>query len=238
MENIVEFEVLGEYALFSDPLTRMGGEKSTYQIPTYEAMKGILSSVYWKPTIIWIIDQVRVMNLIRTQTRSAKPVNFSGGNSLSIYTYLVDVRYQVRAHFIWNLNRPDLEQDRNENKHYFVAKRMIEHGGRRDIFLGTRECQGYVLPHRFGEGQSAYGGSGNIDFGLMFHGFDYPDEFGKDVFRARFWRPLMTDGVITFPLPEQCTISREIRKMKATPPLTCGLDEGNLLEEFPQGGKS
>ena len=44
--NIVEFEVYGDYALFSDPLMRLGGEKCSYQIPTYEALKGILSSVY------------------------------------------------------------------------------------------------------------------------------------------------------------------------------------------------
>ena len=54
--NTVEFEVTGEYALFSDPITRVGGEKFTYQVPTYEALKGILQSVYWKPTLIWIID--------------------------------------------------------------------------------------------------------------------------------------------------------------------------------------
>lgn len=52
----------------------------------------------------------------------------------------------MRGHFEWNLNRPDLAADRNENKHYFIAKRMLERGGRRDIFLGTRECQGYVEP--------------------------------------------------------------------------------------------
>jgi CRISPR-associated Cas5-like protein len=42
--NNVEFLVYGDYALFSDPITRVGGEKSTYQIPTYEALKGIMSS--------------------------------------------------------------------------------------------------------------------------------------------------------------------------------------------------
>ena len=99
--------------------------------------------VYWKPTILWIIDKVRIINKIKTQTQSIKPINYvGGGSSLSIYTYLSDVEYQVQAHFEWNMNRHDLEKDRNENKHYFVTKRMIERGGRRDIFLGARECQG------------------------------------------------------------------------------------------------
>ncbi|MFR6711682.1 MAG: hypothetical protein ACLUSX_11290 [Ruminococcus sp.] len=34
--NTIEFEVCGDYALFSDVLTRPSGEKCTYDIPTYE----------------------------------------------------------------------------------------------------------------------------------------------------------------------------------------------------------
>ena len=74
MENKVEFKVHGKYALFTDPLTKIGGEKCSYQVPTYQALKGILESVYWKPTIVWIIDKVRVMKPIRTQSRSTKPL--------------------------------------------------------------------------------------------------------------------------------------------------------------------
>ena len=84
MENRVEFKVYGKYALFTDPLTKIGGEKCSYQIPTYQALKGILESVYWKPTIIWFIDKVRIMKAIRTQTRSAKPLNYGGGEAYSI----------------------------------------------------------------------------------------------------------------------------------------------------------
>lgn len=67
--NTVEFQVYGKYALFTDVLTRTGGERCTYMIPTYEALKGILHSVYWKPTLVWIIDSVRIMNPIRTVRR-------------------------------------------------------------------------------------------------------------------------------------------------------------------------
>lgn len=231
-ENRVEFKVCGKYALFTDPLTKIGGEKCSYHIPTYEALKGVLSSVYWKPTIIWIIDMVRVMKRIRTQTRSAKPIEYGGGNSLAIYTYLADVEYEVQAHFEWNVNRKDMEKDRNENKHFFVAKRMIDKGGRRDVFLGARECQGYVEPCKFGEGKSDYDDYGEIAFDLMFHGFDYPDEIGKDELHARFWRPKMVDGKIDFIRPEACTIRKVVRSMKANPPESVGLEEDGLLEGF------
>ena len=128
IRNSVEFQVSGAYALFSDPVTRVGGEKCTYQIPTYEALKGIMHSIYWKPTITWIIDEVRIMNPIQTETKAIRPISYNGGNDLSYYTYLKDVCYQVRAHFEWNENRPELREDRNENKHHNIAKRMIQRG--------------------------------------------------------------------------------------------------------------
>lgn len=213
MENSIEFCVEAKYALFTDPVTRIGGEKSTYQVPTYEALKGITSSIYWKPTLIWVIDSVRVMNKIRTESKNVKPLKYNGGNDLSIYTYLRDIKYQVKAHFEWNMKRTDLEQDRNEDKHYQIAQRMLKKGGRRDIFLGARECQGYVEPCKFGSGESAYDNEDSFSFGLMFHGFDYPDEQEKDMLSVRFWNVEMKKGVITFPRPEACTIRRDIRKM-------------------------
>jgi CRISPR-associated protein Cas5d len=238
-QNSVTFKVWGRYALFTDPLTRIGGEKYSYQVPTYEALKGILSSVYWKPTITWVIDRVRVMSPIRTQPRSAKPIKYqSGGNDLSIYTYLADVAYQVEAHFEWNENRADLAHDRNDHKHYWVSRRMIDRGGRRDVFLGTRECQAYVEPCRFGEGEGFYDRyPGELSFGLMFHGFDYPDESAPGEFWARFWRATMIEGVIKFPHPNDTNeiVRRFIRSMKANPPATIGLAEEGLLQGYVEG---
>lgn len=248
MENKVEFKVHGKYALFTDPLTKIGGEKCSYQIPTYQALKGILESVYWKPTIVWYIDKVRVIKAIRTQTRSTKPLNYSGVypsardlskkevpfNTLAIYTYLSDVEYQVQAHFEWNMNRPDMENDRNENKHYFVAKRMIERGGRRDIFIGTRECQGYVEMCKFGEEKSFYDEYGDLSFDLMFHGFDYPDESGKSELNSRFWRPKMQNGIIEFERPEKCTIKKFVKSMSAKTITSVGLNEEDILEGYSE----
>lgn len=237
MENKVEFKVSGKYALFTDPLTKIGGEKCSYQIPTYQALKGILESVYWKPTIVWIIDKVRVVKPIRTQTKSAKPIKYGGGgNDLSIYTYLSDVEYQVQAHFEWNLNRKDMENDRNENKHFFIANRMIERGGRRDIFLGTRECQGYVEPCRFGEDDGFYDNYGELRFDLMFHGFDYPDETGKNELYARFWRPKMVNGIIEFVKIQDCQVRKFVKEMPIKEIASVGVEEEGLLEGFAEGG--
>lgn len=216
--NIVEFEVYGDYALFSDPIMRVGGEKCTYQVPTYEALKGILSSLYWKPTIVWIIDKVRVINPIQTEVKGIRPIKYTGGNDLSFYTYLKNCRYQIMAHFEWNENRPELIGDRNENKHHCIAKRMIEKGGRRDIFLGTRECQGYVVPCKFGEGEGHYDNIQELAFGLMYHGITYADEAfseeTKNCMTARFWYPKMQNGVINFLRPEKCPLYKKLRPME------------------------
>lgn len=220
-QNEVTFQVTGDYALFSDPITRVGGEKCSYPIPTYEALKGILASVYWKPTIIWIIDEVRVMEPITMEVKGIRPIKYNGSNDLAYYTYLKKCCYQVRAHFEWNENRPELEKDRNENKHHQIALKMIRRGGRRDVFLGTRECQGYVEPCVFGEGAGAYDDTPRLDFGLMYHGITYPDEAYSDEtagwMTARFWKPVMEQGRIRFLRPEECTICKPLREMKIKP---------------------
>ncbi len=214
MENSITYRVYGKYALFTDPITRIGGEKTSLFIPTYQALIGITEGIYWKPTIKWKIDSVRVLNPIRTESKGIRPINYSGGNDLSYATYLSDVSYVVKAHFEQNHNRPDLADDYIEHKHYWIAKRCLEKGGRRDIFLGTRECAAYIEPYDFDQNKGFYNGYGSMEFGLQFHSFSYPDDNGENKFYARFWRPKMIDGVIEFCKPEECSIVKEIRTMK------------------------
>lgn len=233
--NIVEFQVTGDYALFSDPIMRVGGEKCSYQVPTYEALKGILSSVYWKPTLIWYVDEVRVMNQIQTEVKGIRPIKYIGGNDLAYYTYLKNCRYQVRAHFEWNENRPELKNDRDENKHHQIALRMIRKGGRRDVFLGTRECQGYVEPCEFGSGEGAYDDLPELGFGLMYHGITYADEAYSEETQqkmtSRFWYPVMKNGVIAFPRPEDCPGQKHLRNMEMKP-FGTELENFSGLREF------
>ncbi len=215
MKNSVSFKLWGKYALFTDPITKLGGEKCSYHVPTYEAIKGVLKSIYWKPTIIWYIDRLRVIKPLRTQTKGTKPLKFNGGNDLAIYTFLRDVEYQVEAHFEWNGHRSELANDRISGKHFNILNRVLEKGGRLDIFLGTRDCQGYVEPCVFGDGKGAYDEIDELSFGLMFHSFDYPDEIGVNEFRSNFWNAIMKKGILEFPRPNNCTTRRFIRGMTA-----------------------
>ena len=243
--NTVEFLLRGRYAMFSDPITRMGGERSSYPVPTYQALKGATESLYWRPSLIWLIDAVRVMAPIQTESKSIRPISYnSNSNTLSIYNYLLSPCYQVRAHFIPNRYRtePDIIADGyNENKHHNIARRMVERGGRRDVYLGTRECQAYVEPCVFGEGEGFYDNRGEIDLGIMFHSFAYPDETGKDELGVRLWHAKMVNGVIEFPAPQECApaLYRTVRPMK---PKRFGGRYGNFsasddtgLADEPQG---
>lgn len=232
METSICFEVRGRYALFTDPVSKIGGDKCSYPIPTYEALKGVTKSIFWKPTFLWFIDKVRVMNPIRTESKNVKPLNLNGGNTLAIYSYLCDVRYQVVAHFEWNLHREEFAEDRIAAKHCAIAEKMLRKGGRRDISLGTRECQATVEPCVFGEGEGCYDHAGELPFGVMFHGFSYPDETGVNELRTRFWMPVMRDGVIEFPRPEACSMTRFIRKMAPGKLQSSGLKEEALQHEL------
>ncbi|MCI1902483.1 MAG: type I-C CRISPR-associated protein Cas5c [Enterococcaceae bacterium] len=218
MKNQISYRVWGKYALFTDPLTKLGGEKASYQVPTYQALKGITESIYWKPTIIYVIDEVRIVNPIRMESKGIRPLVYNkvSKGDLAYYSYLRNPCYEVKVHFEFNLHRPDLKKDWNENKHYQILKRSVERGGRRDIFLGTRECQGYVEPCEFGKERGFYDDyPGTIDLGTMVHGLSYPDETGSDKLSVRLWRPAMEKGRIHFVRPEECTITRPLREMQA-----------------------
>ncbi|WP_278838232.1 type I-C CRISPR-associated protein Cas5c [Ligilactobacillus saerimneri] len=210
------FVVSGDYALFTDPITKLGGEKFTYQVPTYQALKGIAESIYWKPTIVIHIDKVRIMKPIEEETKAIRLMRYNDMRTpdLAHYTYLRDVEYQVLAHFEFNENRPDLAKDRNINKHLAIMNRSIKRGGRRDIFLGARECQGYVEPCEFGAGEGYYDGKDQT-FGIMEHGIDYPDETGRNQLAVRLWNVKMENGIITFPRPEGCPIVRPLHDLSA-----------------------
>lgn len=216
MRNQVTFKVSGEYALFTDPMTKIGGEKSTLMIPTYQAMKAICESVYWKPSIQWIVDEATVLNPIRTECKGIRPIKYNGGNELAYYTYLSNVSYIVKTHFEFNQNRKDLQDDFNENKHYSIMKRCIARGGRRDVYLGTRECQAYVETIS-GDEKSHYEKQGQLDFGLMYHSLSYPDQNGEGKLKALFWHPKMLDGVIKYCRPEECDREIFVKDMQMKP---------------------
>ena len=137
-------KVTGDYALWTDPATKGGGERISYQVPTVQALQGICDAVYFKPTIRNVVDAVKVINPVRFHSMGYRALYADLSAGLNYVTVLEDVEYLLKYHFEWNLNRDDLLQDRIMKKHEAIAERSLKRGGRRDVFLGAREFIGYV----------------------------------------------------------------------------------------------
>lgn len=209
-------KVYGDYALFTDPMSKGGGEKFTYQVPTYQAIKGIVEACYWKPTFYYVIESIKIINPIKTETKGILAPMKDGKKDLNYYTYLKDVEYLVKYHFRWNDNRKDLEYDRNEKKHEQILLRSMKRGGRRDVFLGTRECIGHIEWIRkedFQKSNSCYECE-SISLGIMFHSFTYPDEAydeeSQNSLTSNFYPITMKDGRIDFVEPAECAIKHNL----------------------------
>ena len=214
MERSKDFymRIRGDYALFVDPSTKGGGEKTSYASPTRQALIGIVDACYFKPTIVNHVEAVKVMKPIQTQVSGSRALLNNYGADLNYYSYLVDVEYLVKCHFTWNLARKDLMNDRNMNKHEAIMERSIKRGGRRDIFLGTRECVGYldwISEEEFLTSPSYYQDQ-KISLGIMFNQFRYPTQENEKL-RAYYSEVIMDQGLVTFKNLEDCTIYNEVQ---------------------------
>lgn len=102
----IVLEVWGDFACFSNPA---GGkvERLSYPFPTPSAARGILSSVYSKPTeFFWQVNRIEVLNPIRyisfkrnevKSTVRDKPIYTDEDRTQRQTVALRDVRYRIAA---------------------------------------------------------------------------------------------------------------------------------------------
>ncbi|MFQ8582955.1 MAG: hypothetical protein ACLSA6_10715 [Holdemania massiliensis] len=57
-------------------------------------MKGITESIYWKPTLIWVIDRCRVMKIIQTQSKGIRQYAI---------TLIKMIYHYIRIFMMWNI---------------------------------------------------------------------------------------------------------------------------------------
>lgn len=223
-----EIGVSGPIALFCNPMFKTGGEKFSYPVPTYGALKGLVESIYWKPTFIVVIDSVRIINEIKythktlTISKFHEAFNKTRGTlnkELFTYTYLSDVHYQIRFHMKWNNYQSELVEDRNWGKHNAIMNRQINRGGKCNPFLGASECYADIFKEEFESRKGYYDESGKVNFGIMFHSYLWGTEYDEnDVNRRKlrkaFWTAEMINGVITFPQAEDCIVE-DVRTLES-----------------------
>lgn len=121
--------ITGDYALWTDPATKGGGERISYQVPTVQALQGICDAVYFKPTIRNVVDAVKVVNPVRFHSMGYRALYADLSAGLNYITALSNVVYLLKYHFEWDLNRDDLARDRIMKKHEAIAERSLKRGG-------------------------------------------------------------------------------------------------------------
>lgn len=209
--NYFYARIIGDRALFTNPATKGGGEKFSYPVPTRQALEGVVDNIYYKPTIVNVVDEVKIVNPIETESHGVRALLSNYKADLNYMTYVRNVEYLVKFHFEWNFSRGDLTKDRHMGKHTELMTRSLEVGGRRDAFLGTRECYATIEPitkEEYQTATTAYDGE-TLDFGIMFHTFTYP-KTEKMPLIAHYTRTQMVNGVITYKSKSDCEIRNEI----------------------------
>lgn len=221
----IVFSLHAERALFTRHDLRI--ERFTYPVPTFGALAGVLRSIYAKPAFYWVPSKVLILKPISYQNIQVNEVKDAiitqypfiapDRRVQKMQTYLYNVHYVVEAHFEWSGKNPE---DENLGKHLDIFRRSLEAGGRRDVFLGLRECTAIAEPmdakldalkaaDRFSavveeqrEDWRKIGQTGlTMDVGIVFHGWEWgSDRDGTD--RPMFFHAMVQNGVLEYPHPD------------------------------------
>ena len=186
----------GDYALFCRP--EMKVERVSYDVPTVSALEGLIKSVYWKPAIRYVIDEIvvfnpiRFINIRRNELKSKLPISsvrasMKGGEPAVLYAsedrtqragmLLRDVKYGVAFHFELTGQRSE-HADESEEKHYNILLRRLRNGQCfRQPCLGCREfsVSRLELVDDFDYSEIDESLKGDTDLGFMLYGMRFKD---------------------------------------------------------------
>lgn len=139
MAKGIRLHVWGENALFTRP--EMKAERVSYDIMTPSAARAIVSSIYWKPQIEWVIDRIHVL----------KPIRFMSVRRNEVSAKAVSPRADALAGKEVERMAIDIVEDRQQRAslilsdvgyvieaHFNVLKPTVEKGGSE---LPIAECE-------------------------------------------------------------------------------------------------
>lgn len=228
----IRLHVWGQYGLFTRPELKV--ERSSYEVITPSAARGILEAIHWKPAIRWVIDRIHVLEPIRFQSirRNEVGLKTPTGNVKSAMkrgdleglqllieaerqqrasTVLVTPAYVIEAHF--ELTDKAGAED-SVGKHLDIFNRRAARG---QCFhqpcLGTREFAAHFallsaeapLPLRKPEALTADLGFGAPrDLSYIMWDIDHAAP-GRP---SMFFRATLREGVMEVPPPGSAEIKR------------------------------
>jgi len=213
-------EVQGNYALFARPELKV--ERVSYEVITPSAARGILESVFWKPGLRYVIDQINVCapirfeNIRRNEVNSKIPyssvksaekkmtsgemyLNTSSDRAQRASMLLRDVKYVITGHFVMTDKAGSLD---NEGKFAEMLRRRLRKGQNYHMpYLGTREFPAQVRLIENGE-ELPEPIIDTRSLGLMLYDIDYVKSIDKDgqeivtAFEPMYFMAQMNHGVI------------------------------------------
>ncbi len=165
MSRGIRLHVWGENALFTRP--EMKAERVSYDVMTPSAARAIVSSIYWKPQIEWVVDRIHVLKPIRFMSvrrnevsdKAVSPkkealagtevermgIEIEEKRQQRASLILVDVAYVIEAHFkvlkqTVEKDGPELPLEECEAKHISMFNRRAREGQCfRMPYFGCRE---------------------------------------------------------------------------------------------------
>lgn len=198
-----KFEVWGDYACFTRPELKV--ERVSYDFITPSAARGIIESVFWKPEIKYIIDEIKVINPIKfdnirrneissKQSKNKKSISIIEDRTQRAATILKDVHYIITAHF--EMTGKATKEDATPDKYINIINRRLRKGQCFNTpYLGTREfsCSKFkIIENNEVESEAI---DITQDFGLMLYDMDFDLTDGY-LATPTFFRAIMRSGVI------------------------------------------
>ncbi|WP_296704409.1 type I-C CRISPR-associated protein Cas5c [Thiocapsa sp. UBA6158] len=197
--------VTGAYACFTRP--ELSVERYTYDAITPSAAVGLIESVYWKPAVAWVIDQITVLNPIRyaqirrNELAIAAPANLrsvdisrKGVRMQRRSTVLRDVAYVIDFHAVATGKESSEDAAAGVDvvgKHLSILQRRLERGQHfKQPVLGCREWPADV---QLIEAAPLSALTGERDLGIMLHSIN------RDTGSRAVWHAVMHNGVIEVP---------------------------------------
>jgi len=165
MSKGVKLHVWGDYALFTRP--EMKVERVSYEVMTPSAARNILTAIYWKPQIRWVVDYIHILKPIaftsvrrnevasKAVTPSAAIMNGAEKAVLGLCSeddrqqraslVLCNVGYVIEAHFdvverTLEVDGPEIPEEVCAAKHISIFnRRAIAGQAFHQPYLGCRE---------------------------------------------------------------------------------------------------
>lgn len=205
----------GDYACFTRP--EMKVERVSYDVMTPSAARGILESVYFKPEMRYIVDEIDVMKSIQfTTIRRNEVSEIISLNKLksaitegTLYLdanekrqqrsslILKDVCYLIKAH----IELTSKAEDQNKIKHYEIFKRRAKNG---QCFIQPYlGCKEFSAHFEWIEDMIEKPIKETKDLSYMLYDIDFNHNMQPIFFRAQ-----MINGIIKMP-PELSEVNKK-----------------------------